>query len=215
MNGNNSGIQAFGNHFLSAFGFESKRIVEHIPSEVENIRNEKIWVDDLFRLEDDTLLQLLYHSGSNINEREVWEFVMLHLAVYTKFRQKIRAIIVLSPEIHDAELKMDKGSIKYNPEALWLSQWNGDQIARQIDEEIQQNGVLTNEKLSLLAMLPFMNTQGSRVQRAEEAIQMAKKLADERNRELVIELMQSMGGKIYAGNDYDQVVQAFEKAKMI
>lgn len=208
MNGNNSVIQAFGNHFLSAFGFESKRILEHIPSEVENIRNEKIWVEDLFRLEDGTLLQLLYHSRSDINERDLWEFAIVHFAIFQKYRQKIRAIIVLSPETQYADLKMDKGSIRYNPDALWLSKWDGDQIAREINDKVQWNGELTDEDQSILAMLPFMNTQVSRIQRVEEAVQISNKLRDQEKRDLVIQLMQTMAGKLLLGEDYGQVVKA-------
>lgn len=208
----NSVIQVFGNHFLSAFGFESKRIVEHIPTEVVTIRREQLVIEDLFRLEDDTLLQLVYHSSAKIDEDDLWRFIGYHLSIYKKYEQKIRAIIVLSPEIHNAELTMDKGSIRYNPEALWLSRWNGDEIARAINEKVQQNGELTNEDLSLLTMLPFMHTKGSRFQRAMDSVQIANQLVDDGKRDLVIKLMKAMAGKLLSADDYDQVVQAFEIA---
>ncbi|NOU53718.1 hypothetical protein HN020_02730 [Brevibacillus borstelensis] len=207
----NSVIQAFGNDFLSAFGFESKRIVEHIPSEIKTIRNEKIMVEDLFRYEDGTLLQIVCHPRAEINERDLWEFVINYMAIYDEYEQNIRAILVLPPTIQDAEIPMDRGSIYYNPEVLWLSRWNADEISGEINDKIQQNGELMNEELSLLTMLPFMNTKGSRLQTAVEAVKIANQV-DKGKRNLVIKLMKSMTRKLLSGDDYDQVVQAFERA---
>ncbi|GAB7057445.1 MULTISPECIES: hypothetical protein [unclassified Paenibacillus] len=58
-------VQAFGNYFLIAFGIESKRIVEHIPTEILTIRGEKHIIEDLFWLEDDTLLHIEYQLSPN------------------------------------------------------------------------------------------------------------------------------------------------------
>jgi len=58
-------------------------------------------------------------------------------------------------------------------------------------------------------MLPLMHTQGSRFERAVEALQ----LADTGGREEAIQFIKTMAGKLLSGDEYEQVVQAFGKAK--
>jgi len=52
-------------------------------------------------------------------------------------------------------------------------------------------------------MLPFMHTQGSRFERAVEALQ----LADTGEREEAIQFIKTMAGKLLSGDEYEQVAQ--------
>lgn len=73
-----------------------------------------------------------------------------------------------------------------------------------------QKGGLTDEELSVLAMMPFMHTTGSRLEIATKAVQIANKLVEEKG-DLVIKLMKVMAEKLLCGNDNEQVVQSFDQ----
>ncbi|MGG0936996.1 hypothetical protein ABHN11_12910 [Brevibacillus centrosporus] len=212
MNDNNSVIQAFGNNFLSAFGIQSEQIVEHVPTEILTLRKEKVMIEDLFRLVDDTLLHIVFQASANPDDldRLLDRLMEYDLKIYEKHERLISTIVVFGPEILDAKLNRDIGAIKYRiTEAVWLSRWNGDEILKGINRS-----VLTDEELSTLVMLPLMNTKGSRFHRAMESVQIAKQLVDEEKREKVIKVMVVMAGKLLADADYDEFVQAFEEAKI-
>ncbi|MCM3591223.1 hypothetical protein EN829_037050 [Mesorhizobium sp. M00.F.Ca.ET.186.01.1.1] len=213
---NNSVVQAFGNQFLNAFGIQLPRIVEHVPTEVLTISGEKHIVEDLFRLEDDTLLHMEYQASKNpedLNQLFV-DLMWYHLKIYEKYEKPASTIVVFGPAIEKAEVSRDIGGIKYEVAGVvWLSRWNGDQIAEEFTRKVGQKGVLTDEELSVLAMMPFMHTTGSRLEIATKAVQIANKLDDSGERDLVIRLMKVMAGRLLlTSEDYEQVVQALAKA---
>ncbi|QRG65989.1 hypothetical protein [Brevibacillus choshinensis] len=206
----NSVIQAYGNHFFSAFDISLDQIVEHVPTEILTLRKEKVMIEDLLRLVDDTLLHIVFQASANPDDldRLLDRLMEYDLKIYEKHERLISTIVVFGPEINNAELSRDLGAIKYKiTEAVWLSRWNGDQII----EGINGDSELKDEELSMLVMLPFMNTKVSRFQRAMESVQIAKQLFDEEKREKVIKIMVAMAGKLLSDAEHDQFVQALRK----
>jgi len=63
-------------------------------------------------------------------------------------------------------------------------------------------------------MLPLMHTQGSRLERAVESLQIANQLADTGEREVAIQFIKMMAGKLLSGDEYEQVVQAFARQRL-
>ncbi|MEK4339098.1 hypothetical protein [Brevibacillus sp. FSL L8-0710] len=213
MNGN-SIIKVFGNRFLSAFGIQFGRIVEHIPTEIVNLRNEKVWIEELFRLEDDTLLYFVPHASPNPRDLDelIFQLMEYHLKIYEMYEKLINIVVVFGPAISNAKNSIDLGAIKYRiSDAIWTSRIDGDEFTEELARKVRHKGGLTDEELSLLTMLPFMNTKGSSFQRALKAVQIANTL-DGNKRDLVIKLMKAMAEKLLTGDDFEQVVHAFEMA---
>jgi hypothetical protein len=132
------------------------------------------------------------------------------LKIYEKHEKLISTIVVLGPEVFEAELRRDLGAIKYRvTDAIWLSRWNGDQISEELTSNVRQNGELTDEDLSKLVLLPFMQTNVSRYQVAVEVFEIVNQLFDHGKRDVVLKIIKTMAGKLLTG-DYDQVVQALK-----
>lgn len=213
MNGN-SVIQVFGNDFLSAFGIQSEQIVEHVPTEILTLSKEKVMVEDLFRLVDDTLLHIVFQASANPDDldRLLDRLMEYDLKIYEKHEKLISTIVVFGPAIDNAEISRDLGAIKYRiTEAVWLSRWNGDEIAKELVGRVKQCE-LTDENLSLLVMLPFMKSDSSIGQRVMGAVQIANKLVDQGKKDSVMKLMTAMAERLLSDTEYDLFVQAFEKA---
>lgn len=205
-------IQFFGNHFLDSFNIQTGKIVKHVPTEILTIGGEKYMIEDLFQLDDDTLLHIAYQSSAKPKDLDQL-FVNLmwyDLKIYEKHEKLISTIVVLGPEVFEAELRRDLGAIKYRvTDAIWLSRWNGDQISEELTSNVMQNGELTDEDLSKLVLLPFMQTNVSRYQVAVEVFEIVNQLFDHGKRDVVLKLIKTMAGKLLTG-DYDQVVQALK-----
>lgn len=211
---NNSVAQAFGNHFLNAFGIQLPRIVEHIPTEILTISGKEHIIQDLFRLEDNTLLHIEYQSSPNPKDLDqlFFDLMWYDLKIYEQHGKLVSTIVVLGPEIDKAELSRDLGAIRYKvTDVVWLSRWNVDQTAEEFAKKVGQECDLTDEELSTLVLMPFMHTKGSRFQMAKEAVKIANQV-DREKRDLVIKLMKVTAGKVLSGDDYAQVVQAIERA---
>ncbi|MCC0566255.1 hypothetical protein HN020_03200 [Brevibacillus borstelensis] len=213
---NNSVVQAFRNQFLNAFGIQLPRIVQHSPTEITTIRGEKHIVEDLFRMENDTLLHVEYQSSPNPKDLDqlFFDLMWYDLKIGEKHGKLINTIVVFGSEILDVELGRDLGAIKYRATgAVWLSKQNGDQITEELTKKVEQKGELTDEELSKLVLLPAMYSTGSRLEITMKAVQIANKLADHGKRDLVIKLMKVMAGRLLlTSDDYEQVVQALAKA---
>ncbi|MCM3592683.1 hypothetical protein M4D58_18840 [Brevibacillus borstelensis] len=213
---NNSVVQAFRNQFLNAFGIQLPRIVEHVPTEVLTINGEKRIIEELFRLEDDTLLHIEYQASANSKDLDQLfvDLMWNDLKICEKHENLIRTIVILGPAILDAELSRDLGAIKYKvTEAVWLSRMDGDQIAEEFTKKVGQKGDLTNEELPVLVMMPFMHTS-SRLEIVKKAVQIAYKLADEGKRDLVISSMRAMAERLLSDEDGSQVVKALSKLNL-
>lgn len=133
-------------------------------------------IEDLFRLVDDTLLHFVFQASANPDDldRLLDRLMEYDLKIYEKHERLISTIVVFGPEIHDAEISRDLGAIKYRiTEAVWLSRWNGDEIAGEIVGKVEQKGKLTDEDLSRIVMLPFMKSDSSIVHRTRGAVQIA------------------------------------------
>ncbi|MFC0212089.1 hypothetical protein ACFFK0_06410 [Paenibacillus chartarius] len=212
---NSSVVRVFGNQFLNAFGIQLPTIVEHIPTEILTISGEKLIIQELFRLEDDTLLHIEYQSSASPDDLDQLfvDLMWYDLKIGEKHGKLINTIVVLGSAINKAELSRDLGAIKYKvTEAVWLSKQNGDQLTEELTKKVEQKGELTDEELSKLIMLPFMQTNISRFQRTVQSIQIANQLVDKGKRDMVTKLMKTMAKKILTGDDFEQVVQALAKA---
>lgn len=93
---NNSVIQAFRNQFLNAFGIQLPRIVEHVPTEVLTINGEKRIIEELFRLEDDTMLHMEYQASENPKDLDQLfvDLMWYHLKIYEKYEKPTSTIVV-------------------------------------------------------------------------------------------------------------------------
>ncbi|MDN4095617.1 MULTISPECIES: hypothetical protein [Brevibacillus] len=217
MNGKNSVIQAFGNDFLSAFRIHLEQIVEHVPTEIVNLRKETVMIEDLFLLQDGSLLYFVLHASPNPKDLDELMFQLMehNLKLYEKYEKLINTVVVFGSAIADAKTSIDLGAIKYRiSDAIWLSRIGGDEIAEELTSKVGQNGELTDEDFSRLALLPFLQTTVSRYERAVEALEIANQLDDHGKRDLVIKLMAEMVSRLLTDDDYEQVVQAFERAKL-
>ncbi len=211
---NNSVVQVFGNDFLNSFGFQLPRIIEHVPTEILTISGEKHIIEDLFRLDNDTLLHVEYQSSASSDDLDqlLVDLMWYDLKIYERHEKDIQTIIVFGSQINEAKISVDLGAIKYEVAgAVWLGRWNGDQIAEEFTQKVEQKGELTDEELSTLVMIPTMHNTGSRLEMTMKAVQIANKLDDSGKRDLVLSLMRAIAERLLTNDDFVKVAQAFER----
>lgn len=78
-------VQMFGNHFLKVVGIDAENIVRHIPTEIETYDLEKVVIEELYELEDGSLLHLVFQDSTSTENEEYLLRLMKYTLEYVKF----------------------------------------------------------------------------------------------------------------------------------
>ncbi|NRF95566.1 hypothetical protein HQN89_32530 [Paenibacillus frigoriresistens] len=207
----NAGVTSvFGSSFLSALGIQiAGKIIEHIPTEIDLIRGEKHLAEELFCLDDESILLLEFQAVSSFDSLvKLMEFDIL---LYEQQLKQFRTIVVFGPDVNEAMSVVDFGAVRYEVQVLQLGTIDGDLILAELMEKVEQKIELKDEDLCRLMMLPFMRTSGERSRRAKEAMRVLDHLVDQEKKDTISSLMVTMARELLTDSKFDEVLEVLSE----
>ncbi|MGO4272493.1 hypothetical protein AB4Z22_22080 [Paenibacillus sp. TAF58] len=206
-----SAVKVFGSSFLSVLGIQiEEKIIEHIPIEIELIRNEMHLAEELFLLDDNTILHLEFQAESNFDS--LVKLLEFDLLLYEQQLKQFRTIVIFGPDVSEALSLADFGAVRYEVQMVQLGTIDGDVILAELMEKVEQKIKLKDEDLCRLMMLPCMRTSIERVRRAEETVQILKHIDDEEKKRVLRSLIIKLTRKLLTDcKIIDGVVQVLEE----
>jgi len=176
--------ETFADRTLKMFGIDTVPIVRAEKTELPRIEIDERRMDFVFYLADDSYLHLEFQTTSGVENLE--RFKLYDATLYQKRKKKIQTAVVYGAGVEGAPEALDHGSIKYRVQNIYMGRYDGDAIYRGLLVKVErQEGLEEIDQLNLI-FLPLMKSSVDRSLRAIDAVEVAKKIKDERQQDFLI-----------------------------
>jgi hypothetical protein len=186
---------------LDFLGLNLPKIKEMLPNSFPAVKTDERRADNIFKLEDDSILLLEYESNSRITENmlKYLDYTNRILSrYYTEDKKlvKVRLVVVYCSDIENAETEINAGSISLKTEAVFMKNYDGIKIYNKLKTKIKQGEELNDLDLINCILLPLMKHNKQRQEIIKESIELAKDIKDEKKQYFAI------GGLLTATNNF-------------
>jgi hypothetical protein len=176
--------EMFQNKALSFYGLDTPPIVRAEKTDLSRIQVDERRMDFVFLLADGSYLHLEFQTTVGVADLE--RFKLYDVLLYEKKKKPIITAVIYGAGIEKAPETLDHGSVKYFAQAVYLGKYDGDEIYRDLLEKVNCFEKLNDIDQLNLIFLPLMKSSTGKSQRAIDAVEAAKKIMDERQREFLI-----------------------------
>lgn len=169
--------EMFREKVLSVFGLETAPIVSVEKTELAKIEIDNQKPDFIFHLADDTYLHLEFQATAKNDD--LLRFLKYNVALFEKFRKPITTVVIYGAGINTAHEDLSFGAIQYHTQAVFMNDYDGDTIFKDLYHKIEMGKELTEEEELYLIFLPLMRSETKKSERAIEAAELAIRVSDE------------------------------------
>lgn len=160
---------------FSVYGVNLPKVVEVLPTNLPTVHTDELRMDNLFRLEDDSILLVDYESKYCIEDMvDYLNYVSRILKKYVRTwkNPRIRVVILYTSDVEKANAKLDIGCLNFFVEQAFLVKMDTDKILDILSRKITDGHQLTEEEQMQCIILPLT------VKGKEEKQKLLKKVID-------------------------------------
>jgi len=132
-------------------------------------------MDYLFYTEDGNYLHFEFQTTDK--KEDIKRFLYYDASLFYKEKRRVRTMVIYSADIDNVETYIDAGTVKYNIEAFYMKNLDGDKKLEYLKEKILNGEKLTGEDILTLTFLPLMSTKRNKGNITIESIELAEKNA--------------------------------------
>lgn len=147
---------------LSAYGLKIPRIKEVLPTNLPVIEANELRLDNLFRLEDDSIALVDYESTYEYKDKiKYLNYVVRTLKrnnIIENLDRSIRMIVIYTGDVKPGTTKadLDVGCLQFTVEEIFLSELNAPEIEEKLTHKIYSGIELTEEDQMQFVILPLI-----------------------------------------------------------
>lgn len=147
---------------LSAYGLKIPKIKEVPPTNLPVIEANEMRIDNLFRLEDDSIALVDYESTYEYEDKiKYLNYVVRTLKrnnIIENLDKPIRMIVIYTGDIKPGTTKadLDAGCLQFTVEEVFLSELNAPEIEGNLTNKINAGSELTDGEQMQFVILPLM-----------------------------------------------------------
>lgn len=152
---------------LSAFGLPKLKIVDILPTNLPAIESNELRLDNLFLLSDGSVAIIDYESVFDKTDFVKYlNYIVRVIKCYAdqnnlKKLTRIKMIVIYTADVEYAEAVYDLEGVTLVIEQAFLVHMDTDAAYQEIKESIEKKGILSDEELLKLMILP-LTVKGSR-----------------------------------------------------
>lgn len=152
---------------LSAFGLPKLKIVDILPTNLPAIESNELRLDNLFLLSDGSVAIIDYESV--FDKTDFVKYLNYIVRVIKRYADqnnlkkltRIKMIVIYTADVEYAEAVYDLEGVTLVIEQAFLVHMDTDAAYQEIKESIEKKGILSDEELLKLMILP-LTVKGSR-----------------------------------------------------
>lgn len=185
-------MEFFKDNAVKFFGINTK-IIAPAETEIKNVDIKTNYIDYLFYTEDGGYLHFEFQTTDK--REDIKRFLYYDASLFYKEKRKVKTIVVYSADIEDVETSVDAGTIKYEIEAFYMKNLDGDEKLNYLKNKIKRKEHLTGEDIVALSFLPLMNGKDSRSKRTLDSIELAGEIPEENDKLQCLSLLYALFDK--------------------
>ena len=201
--------EAFKDTALDFYGLNTAKIKAVIPTELPVLEVSEEVMDFVFLLEDESYLHLEFQTTDK--SENLTRFLLYDARLYKKDKRQINTAVIYSGDIEKAINGIKIGSINYQVSNIYMKAFNGDEIFDDLNDKVQRKQKLTEKDKLNLIFLPLMKSKTDKNQMAINAVELASKITDDKEKMLYIGAIVGISDKFI---DKEYVLKLKERLKM-
>lgn len=207
--------EMFKDKALIMYGLNYPKIVEMLPNEFPEVKADERRADSVFLLEDGSILLLEYESNNRITEN-MYKYIDYVLRISRKYYEehkdikKVNVAVIYASNIEKAEDSFSMGSVGINVKSVFMKNYDGDIIYRDVESKIKEGKILEDMDLMNLILLPLMRSKKDKHELIKDTIELAKEVNDEKNQYFIIAGVLTSTDK-FIDEEYANVVRSWLK----
>ena len=173
---------------FKVYGLENLPPIKDIlPTNLPSISADEKRADNIFILEDNTILILEYEAKAVA--KDLVKYAHYILRTYESLEhnniefKQILVAVVYTGKVKNAPNNLNIGSIDINIKQVFLNNIDGQKTLTDLTKKVEKNSFLTNEDLTKFSLLPLMQNGEALT---EKTFDLAKKIVDEKQQVFII-----------------------------
>lgn len=164
------------------YGIDIPKVVRALPTNLPAVEANKLRIDNLFLLEDDTVAIVDYESTYQRKSKlKYLNYIQRVLRRYFEENHEfvqLRMIVIYTADVkpHETEAGLDVGCLHFLAQEAFLSEIDSESVTERINRKVKNGELLTEEEMMEFIILP-LTYQGKKAQ--EKSIHHAVHLAEE------------------------------------
>lgn len=172
---------------LNVYGLDVPRVVDVLPTNLPEFSANELKIDNLFKLEDGSIAIIDYESEYKKENRN--KYINYIASVLKRYENegvidvKLRMIVIYTGDVvRDKVISdYDVGAFGLHVECAFLSEINSEKVRARLEYKIENEIPLSDEELMEFIILPLTyKSLEQKKKAAEEAIELVKKIKDEK-----------------------------------
>jgi hypothetical protein len=208
-------MEFFKDYAVEFFGIDT-RVIAPAETEIKNIDIKTNITDYLFYTDDGNYLHFEFQTTEK--KEDILRFLYYDASLMYNKKRKVRTIVVYSADITDAVTNIDMGTIKYEVQAFYMKDLNGDERLKTVEDKIINRQKLLPEDMLNLSFVPLMRGSENTSLRTLKSIELANKIENKDDKiqclTLLYALLEKFGDEL-AKKRFKEVFSMTEIGKMI
>ena len=197
---------------FAAYGLNLPKIVEVLPTNLPAIEANELRMDNLFRLEDNTLVLVDYESTYSYEDKiKYLNYIVRALKrnwQYGVIEQPIRMIVIYTGNIKrdHTQPSLDVGCLQFTVEEIFLSELNASEIENRLTAKIEADIELTEEEEMQFIILPLIHDKvGEQRNCIKRCFELAKKIRDRKKQIFLLSGLLVFTDKVISKEDSEEI----------
>ena len=176
---------------LAVYGLNLPRIKRLLPSNYPAVTATEIYAENIFLLEDGSLLILEYESKPT--KKDFWKYSKYVLNALERLHRegievtKVIIAVIYTGDIQSTASEFDVGALRTQVEQVFLSKFDTNKIYAELNAKIKAKEPLTDDDVMKLIILPLTQRNKDEKQKLiEDAIDLAKQVQDEQQQVFIM-----------------------------
>ena len=185
--------QQFKGKSLKPYGFDLPPVKQVLPTNIPQIQANELRIDNVFLLEDDTVVIIDYESDYKKQNKHKYIRYINHVAEYYGNEWgkdiSIRMIVIYTADVKQEQTSdlFDAGCIKLETESSYLSEVNSEEIAEKLAKKVRDKIPFTEEELMEFIILPLTYKGNDQKNNSiKHVIDMASHISDEETKIFIL-----------------------------